>query len=693
MSNYEKIVKGATKIKVAVPKAKYMEPLLMSTSRKHEFNNVMKLLSIRLNDTAWSVVYKSLIVVHELIKEGEPTVTLEYLADHQDMLKISKNAFSTLYAGLINKYAKYILVRVREYDLTGIDYIRDEQLHNNALRKRSDDGGRLKSLSVEKGLLIEVESVERQIQGLLKCKMKEAEVNNEIVLQVFRLLVNDLLILYQCLNEGVINILEHYFEMSKDDATLALLIYKSFVKLTVEVVDYLRTAKHLEYMTKLHVPTIRHAPTALASSLEEYLNDANFEANRKQYLSEKVGGSSPSEKVTTNSKSKSLPSINAGKDIISLNNKDSMASTNLENVSKPKADIVLAASSQQQLPAVVNAPHNPFANLVQQHTVLQPVMIPQLTAAIPVQIPQMTAGQQIFSIVSQQTLQQLQQQQQTHQQQLQQQQIHQQQQLQQQQIQQQQQMQQQQMQQQQIQQQQQLMRSASIQNTGTNPFSSMSNQALVQQQSVQAMNSTATGFGFGNTPLQQIPELQPISTTVTGNPFSYNNYTTGISSISGSHNPFNANSGLSRTVSMLAVPNSHVTGSLNPFSNTNIVMSPVSINSDISSFSTSAINAASHNPAGSMNPFASPQLRVEVQQPQSLKMQPTFGGLENLPTVPAFPETQKQHQHDMMLKNAQVQLQLATNQIAFQQQFTGGIQMQSHQQLAGQYNPNSASLI
>ena len=35
MTTYEKIVKGATKVKVAAPKPKYIEPILMATSLDH----------------------------------------------------------------------------------------------------------------------------------------------------------------------------------------------------------------------------------------------------------------------------------------------------------------------------------------------------------------------------------------------------------------------------------------------------------------------------------------------------------------------------------------------------------------------------------------------------------------------------------------------------------------------------------
>ena len=85
----------------------------------------------------------------------------------------------------------------------------------------------------------------------------------------------------------IANKLEHYFEMSKPDATRALAIYRTFARQTEAVVQYLSLARAHEHSTRLEIPKIKHAPTSLAASLEEYLNDKDFEINRRQYIAEK----------------------------------------------------------------------------------------------------------------------------------------------------------------------------------------------------------------------------------------------------------------------------------------------------------------------------------------------------------------------------------------------------------------------
>lgn len=50
------------------------------------------------------------------------------------------------------------------------------------------------------------------------------------------------------------------------------------------MVRHLSIARQYQYATRLEIPKIKHAPTSLAASLEEYLNDKDFEVNRRQYL-------------------------------------------------------------------------------------------------------------------------------------------------------------------------------------------------------------------------------------------------------------------------------------------------------------------------------------------------------------------------------------------------------------------------
>ncbi|KAI3319672.1 ANTH-domain-containing protein [Xylariaceae sp. AK1471] len=293
-SSFEKSVKGATKIKAAPPKTKYIEHILVAThAGEAGVGEVFRALTNRLRDSTWTVVFKSLITVHLMIREGSPDATLSYLARNRNQLAISSFTDAQIQGRNIRHYNAYLAERARAYKDTKIDWVRAKET-------------RLESLSVEKGLLRETEVVQRQLSALLKCDVLD-EPENEITITVFRLLVLDLLSLFQVLNQAMINILGHFFEMSKVDAERAMDIYRHFTKITDSVVQYLTVARQWEPHTRVEVPKLKHAPVNLRRQLEDYLNDPDFEVNRRQYIAEqqvkKKGGlSSKGEKSASEAK-------------------------------------------------------------------------------------------------------------------------------------------------------------------------------------------------------------------------------------------------------------------------------------------------------------------------------------------------------------------------------------------------------
>ncbi|OTB01292.1 hypothetical protein M426DRAFT_64357 [Hypoxylon sp. CI-4A] len=307
-SSFEKSVKGATKIKAAPPKTKYIEHILVAThSGEAGVGEVFRALQFRLRDSTWTVVLKSLITIHLMIREGSPDATLSYLAKHRNMIAISTFTDAQIQGRNIRHYAGYLAERVRAYRDTKVDWVRAKET-------------RLEKLSVEKGLLRETEVVQHQLTALLKCDVLE-DPENEITITVFRLLVLDLLSLFQVLNQAMINILGHFFEMSKPDAERALEIYQNFTKQTDYVVQYLSVARQWEPHTRVEVPKLKHAPINLRRQLVDYLGDPDFEIHRRQYLAEldakKKGGAPLSKTEKGAAESKASTAKQTGPSVIS----------------------------------------------------------------------------------------------------------------------------------------------------------------------------------------------------------------------------------------------------------------------------------------------------------------------------------------------------------------------------------------
>lgn len=85
---------------------------------------VFRVLQFRLRDSTWTIVFKSLILTHLMIREGEPDVTLKFLAEHPSKLAISNfsdgtfkeyksvSARSPAERGYLDRFIRVIITRV-----------------------------------------------------------------------------------------------------------------------------------------------------------------------------------------------------------------------------------------------------------------------------------------------------------------------------------------------------------------------------------------------------------------------------------------------------------------------------------------------------------------------------------------------------------------------------------------------------
>ncbi|PFH51967.1 hypothetical protein AMATHDRAFT_58213 [Amanita thiersii Skay4041] len=317
MSSFDKVVKLACKPKAAPPKSKYLDPIISATwSDDGSVHDVCKALSPRFREPNAVVVFKALIVLHTMIRNGSTDNVLNYLSS-SDVLRL-RNVSAGSWDGYaaprnLQHYAIYLDTRIRAYKDLKHDAIRvqaesnrdmrnsmsieeDSMRHKkeqikfaNAAPKRSKTimGRKLRSMTVEKGLLRETRIVQRMLDALLECRFYLDDLEDELTIMALRMLVKDLLILIQAGNEGVINVLEHYFEMSHIDAQQALEIYRHFCKQTEFIDEYLGVAKKLQNLLNIPIPNLKHAPLSLAGALQEYLDDPNFEQNRVEYRTNK----------------------------------------------------------------------------------------------------------------------------------------------------------------------------------------------------------------------------------------------------------------------------------------------------------------------------------------------------------------------------------------------------------------------
>ncbi|GLV36028.1 like-AP180 [Carabus blaptoides fortunei] len=85
----------------------------------------------------------------------------------------------------------------------------------------------------------------------------------------------DLIRLFACYNDGIINLLEKYFDMNKKQCRDALDLYKKFLIRMDRVGEFLKVAENIG-IDKGDIPDLTKAPNSLLDALEQHL--ASLEA-------------------------------------------------------------------------------------------------------------------------------------------------------------------------------------------------------------------------------------------------------------------------------------------------------------------------------------------------------------------------------------------------------------------------------
>lgn len=159
----------------------------------------------------------------------------------------------------IRKYAQYLNEKAIAYRTVAYDFTRI---------KRGKDG-MLRSLECEK-LIKALPVLQKQIDALLEFDARPNDLINGVINAAFLLLFKDLIRLFACYNDGIINLLEKYFTMKKNQCKESLDLYKKFLTRMNKVSEMLKVAEQVG-IDKGDIPDLTKAPNSLLDALEQHL--------------------------------------------------------------------------------------------------------------------------------------------------------------------------------------------------------------------------------------------------------------------------------------------------------------------------------------------------------------------------------------------------------------------------------------
>ncbi|XP_056633248.1 phosphatidylinositol-binding clathrin assembly protein LAP-like isoform X1 [Diorhabda sublineata] len=265
-SGIAKSVCKATTEEMIGPKKKHLDYLVHCTNEPNvSIPQLANLLIERSQNANWIVVYKALVTVHHMMCYGNERFT-QYLASSNSTFQLSNFLDKGGVQGydmspFIRKYSRYLNEKALAYRTIAFDFCKI---------KRGKDDGMLRTMNADK-LLKTLPTLQNQLDVLLEFDCSANDLTNGVINMSFMLLFKDLIRLFACYNDGIINLLEKFFDMNKKQCKEALDIYKRFLIRMDRVAEFLKVAENVG-IDKGDIPDLTKAPSSLLDALEQHLN-------------------------------------------------------------------------------------------------------------------------------------------------------------------------------------------------------------------------------------------------------------------------------------------------------------------------------------------------------------------------------------------------------------------------------------
>ncbi|XP_051881553.1 phosphatidylinositol binding clathrin assembly protein a isoform X20 [Pristis pectinata] len=288
-SAVSKTVCKATTHEIMGPKKKHLDYLIQCTNEMNV--NIPQLadsLFERTTNSSWVVVFKSLITTHQMMVYGNERF-IQYLASRNTLFNLNNFLDKSGLQGydmstFIRRYSRYLNEKAVSYRQVAFDFTKV---------KRGADGV-MRTMSTEK-LLKTMPLIQNQMDALLDFNVSANELTNGVINAAFMLLFKDAIRLFAAYNEGIINLLEKYFDMKKNQCKEALDIYKKFLTRMTRISEFLKVAEQVG-IDRGDIPDLSQAPSSLLDALEQHLaslegkkvKDSSTAASRASTLSNAV---------------------------------------------------------------------------------------------------------------------------------------------------------------------------------------------------------------------------------------------------------------------------------------------------------------------------------------------------------------------------------------------------------------------